>query len=119
MGKKSEGRDAPDELSLDAILDVLSHHHRRILFRWLRDQPDQRADSQALINRLIQQEHERMGKTPSPDHIQAALYHIHLPKLNETGLVTHDEAAQEYQYHPNDRLEKWLELIDSEHESEW
>ncbi|MDS0473513.1 hypothetical protein [Natrinema sp. 1APR25-10V2] len=119
MAKRSEGEDASDELSLDAILDVLSHHHRRTLFRWVRDQPKQQADSQALIDHLIQQEHERMGKTPNPDHIQAALYHIHLPKLSETELVTHDEAAQEYQYHSNDRLEKWLELIDSEHESEW
>lgn len=119
MSKNSEEGDPPDELSLDAILDVLSHHHRRTLFRWLRDQSDQRADSEALLNHLIQQEHERVGKAPSPDHIRATLHHIHLPKLSETGLVTHDEVAQEYQYHPNDRLEKWLELIDSEHASEW
>lgn len=116
---EEEEKDAPDELSLDAILDVLSHHHRRTLFRWLREQPEQSVDAQALISHLIQQEQKRMRKTPNPDHIQAALYHIHLPKLSETGLVTHDETAQVYEYHSNDRLEKWLELIDSEHESEW
>ncbi|MDS0473528.1 hypothetical protein [Natrinema sp. 1APR25-10V2] len=119
MGEKADEGNASAELSLNAILDVLSHHHRRTLFRWVRDQPDQRADSQALIDHLIQQERKRLGKTPNPDHVQAALYHIHLPKLTETELITHDEAVQEYQYHPNERLEKWLDLIDAEHESEW
>lgn len=46
----------PHELSLDAILDVLSHHHRRTLFRWLWDQPDQRANAQTVIDQIGEQE---------------------------------------------------------------
>ncbi|RKD88556.1 DUF7344 domain-containing protein [Halopiger aswanensis] len=107
-----------ESLSLDAILDALSHHHRRTLFRWLRNQPDQRANAEDVLNHLINQEQERMGKAPNPNHIEVTLHHVHAPKLSGLRLVTYDDAAEEYQYHTNDRLEKWLDLIDAEHELE-
>lgn len=116
-----DGEDEDDgfTLSLDAILDVLSHHHRRTLLRWLQEQPNQCADVQDVITQLVEQERERTGKTPNSDYIQITLYHVHQPKLSETELITYDDKEEEFRYHQNDQLEKWLELIDAEHESEW
>ena len=121
MGTGDEGDSdvAEESLSLDAILDALSHHQRRTLLRWIREQPDQRAATSDVMKHLIDQEGKRTGHTPSPDHVELSLLHMHVPKLSNIGLLTYDEEAKEYTYHPNERFTKWLDLIVSEHESEW
>lgn len=105
-------------LSVDAILDFMAHHHRRAMLRALREAPDNTVSEDKLISRLQDQEQARTGKQPSWDHISAALHHIHEPKLSEAGIISYDESSEEYQYHPNDRVEKWLDHIESVHETE-
>lgn len=114
QGEQPE-RDVPS-LSVDAILDVLAHHHRRALLRSLREAPGHQMPEDEVINLFQQQEESRTGKQPSWDHLSASLHHVHEPKLSEAGLITYDESDSVYQYHTNERVEKYLDLIESEHD---
>lgn len=118
-GEEREGTDgdAPS-LSLDAILDILAHHHRRGLLLSLRESTEGRLSEDDVISLFQHQEETRVGKRPSWDHLSASLHHIHEPKLSEAGLVTYDESDSVYRYHPDERVEKYLDLIESEHETE-
>lgn len=105
-------------LSVDAILDVLAHHHRRALLRSLRDTQDSQLPEDEVISLFRQQEEARVGRQPSWDHLSASLHHVHVPKLSEAGLITYDESGGMYQYHPDERVEKYLDFIEAEHETD-
>lgn len=115
-GDRSGSEDA--SLTLDAVLDILSHHQRRDLLRLFHDSSTRTVDFEECVSHLLERERRRMGKVPGPDHLRITLRHVHLPKLGEMGLVTYDESAETLRYHPNDSVESWLDLIDSERDTE-
>ncbi len=115
-----DGGDAGDdevELSLDAVLDLLSHHHRRTILRTLRERGGEGVPLDEVVSRLREREARRTGERPSWDHISATLHHVHNPKLADSRVVDFDESEAEYRYRPDDRLERWLELVESEHDA--
>lgn len=105
-------------LSLNALLDLLAHRHRRAMLRALRDAPEHALPEDEVIDALLTLEQERTGKRPSWDHVAATLHHVHEPKLDGAGVLTHDESAETYEYEPHDQLEEWLDHIDAVHGSE-
>ncbi len=102
------------DLFVDAILDVLSHEHRREILQWIRDQPEQTADEQELVAHLIDYEEERNDKLPHPDHLKASLHHVHQPKLDNLDILTYAEGEQEFAYQEHPVLEEWLDMITDE-----
>ena len=106
-------------LSLDAILDILAHHHRRALLKALQRDPEQRMAQNEVISLLQDQEETRVGQKPSWNSLSAALHYIHEPKMSEAGVLSYDESDEMYHYHPNEGLEKWLSLAESETDNEF
>ena len=100
--------------SLNAILEVLAHHHRREILRALVGAPDHTASVDELAGRICDREIERTGERPGRDQIEMALHHVHLPKLADLGLVEYDARSQELRYRRNDLLENLLEYLDDE-----
>ncbi|WP_141551675.1 hypothetical protein [Natrinema sp. CBA1119] len=88
----------------DQLFDCLAHHHRRIIIDVLRNSNTQKPTIE-LTHDVI----ERIRKTSdkeilSIEALQTSLYHSHLPKLKEAGLVEYDEerdlvAPNEYVSH--------------------
>lgn len=116
MDGRSGSAGDQDALSLDEVLELLSHHQRRRLLQFLRGRPSQRASGEAVVDCLGDRSDERRDERPlSRDEI--TLRHLHVPKLSSAGLVSYDEAANEYQYHPDDRVEKWLDVIETERDT--
>lgn len=110
--------DIPDAaLSLNAILELLAHHHRRWILRVLSDASDHTATLDGLVEHLIKQETERTGEQLGRDQIEMQLHHIHLPKLTEAGVIEYDTRSQELRYWRHDRLEEFLDYVHS-HEAE-
>lgn len=95
-------------LSLDALLHLLAHHHRRDILRFLQHDPNHTAHIDELIAHLIDRERERTGKTPGRTTIQRELHCIHLPELTATNLITYTACSQTVYYRPNDRIEGLL-----------
>lgn len=102
-------------LTLEAVLETLGHRYRRDLLSLFRERSARAVDSDDAVEFLLERERRRPGETPSRDHLQITLLHVHLPKLEEAGLVTFDRGAGEFRYHPTDRIENWLQFIEAEH----
>lgn len=100
-------------LSLNALLDVLTHHHRRETLRLLIDDSDHTIMFDELTTHLMERETNWTGKHLGRDHIETQLHHIHLPKLTSVGLVEYDARSQELRYWQHERLEALLEDLQS------
>ncbi|WP_433625635.1 DUF7344 domain-containing protein [Halomicrococcus sp. NG-SE-24] len=77
--------------SPDTLFDVLSNPYRRYALAQLaRHGGELRVDE--LVERLVDWEAER-GAPADPDRRRVAsmLYHVHLPKLADVGLVEYDQ----------------------------
>lgn len=106
--------DVPDvSLSLDAMLELLTHHHRREVLRFLIDDPNHTASIDELTSHLLDCEAERTSERPAHNEIETQLHHTHLPKLTDTGIVEYDARSQELRYWRHERLESLLEDVQS------
>lgn len=85
---------------LDAILSALSHEYRRIALTVLEAE---RTTSRAELAHEVR---HRLPETvrsdlSSSEEIERALHHVHLPKLDEIGVIEFDSAGQvSYVDHP-------------------
>ena len=104
----------PDvSLSLNAILEVLAHHHRREILRLLKEDPDHTANIGDIISHLINHEANRTGERPGRDQIEIAVHHTHLPKLTSAGIVEYDTRSKELRYWHHENLEDLLDDLHS------
>lgn len=79
-------------LDLDTILDVCGHKHRRIVLAALANQ-QQSLSIDDLTNAIIKHNHP-LPRTEIDDEtanrIYLCLYHVHVPKLAEAGVIHYD-----------------------------
>lgn len=118
MGHETGAEAMTEPIELDTVLDTLNHPHRRAILRFLYEHPEDRISAETMVSYLREREEGRTGEKPSSERISTDLYHIHAPKLDDVGLVTFDRSRRELQYHPEERVETWLDFIDATHESE-
>ena len=104
---------ADSTLSLNAMLELLTHHHRRELLQFLDDAPDHATSIDDVVAHLIEKDTEWTGTRPAHNEIEAQLYHVHLPKLTEAGVIEYDARSKELRYWDNDRLEALLDSLQS------
>jgi len=100
----------------DEILDALTHQRRRIALAILRDQ-DEPMERRRLARAIATEESVRQF-TPDTESIKtvcASLHHVHLPKLQQTGLVACDADAGTvaYEGHPALDRVRFRSLIDA------
>ena len=111
MGEnENESADARP-LSIDAILELLSERERRKLLEYLIEAEGDTATVEGLIDYLVEDEATRTGEIPSRARFKTSLYHIHLPKLADAGLLDYDPRSREVRYYGDSQLEEWLEQI--------
>ena len=92
-------------LGVDAALDALGHRHRRALLDHLAN-GDDTADLSEVAQTLAAS--DRL----SLEDIRFDLYHLHLPKLEELGLVEFDAGSKKIRYKSDVRVEILLAMID-------
>lgn len=102
------------ELSIDATLELLSHHDRRRILRYFADSAERVATAEELVEQLLQATAERTGEVPNRNHLASSLHHIHLPKLTDAGVLEYDPRSKQLRYWGNERLERWLERVERE-----
>lgn len=104
----------PDvSISLDALLELLAHHHRREILRLLSADPNHTATVDEIVARLTAHEATRTGERPERDKIEMDLNHTHLPKLTASGLLEYDTRSKQLRYWPHDQLEALLADLQS------
>ena len=108
---ESEIEKSEASLSMNAMLEILAHHHRREILRVLVGSADDSATVDELTNRIARVEAERTGLQPGHDQIEMEFHHVHLPKLTDAGLVEYDARSTAVRYRSHDRLEELLEYL--------
>lgn len=112
--------------SLDLVFDLLSNSRRRYALYHLSDQPDGVATIESLTENVMEIEQttdgdEKDGSNTSaqsehaqdsPDArsgVQLELQHVHLPKLEDAGILEHDRRSETVRYWSQPSVEEWLE----------
>lgn len=110
--------------SLDLVFDLLSNSRRRYALYYLNDQSDGVATIETLTENVIALERTRDGgetaaaetgttaDSNSVDRQTAVLtelQHSHLPKLEDAGILEHDQRSETIRYWGQPSLEEWLE----------
>ena len=99
-------------LSVDTVLDLLSHSHRRAILRTLCEHTDDVVEFDVVIEELADVESDMSADSVEVARITSTLIHQHCPKLREAGVIDYDVRSDEIRYYPNERIELALELID-------
>ncbi|ELY95108.1 hypothetical protein C483_02051 [Natrialba hulunbeirensis JCM 10989] len=120
--------------SLDLIFELLSNQRRRYALYTLYEQSDGVATVEELTDSIVSFERryaESASSTESPSTaihrqhssradsqvagedqhqvVETELQHVHLPKLEEVGVIEHDRRSQMVRYWSQPSLEEWLE----------
>lgn len=88
-GASDTSRQGRADLSTDALFDVLSDATRRTVLFHLRQHGAATLDE--LVD-VLWEVGEYDASDVDRDHVSILLTHVHLPKLEDAGLVTHDRA---------------------------
>lgn len=81
------------DTAVDSLLDGISHPWRRSLLLVLLTRSDQLFVDECVTH-LEQQQSMLDDPTPSYDQLARALHHVHLPKLDDLGLVEYDPESR-------------------------
>ncbi|MGQ3413287.1 DUF7344 domain-containing protein [Natrinema sp. LN54] len=108
--------------SLDLVFELLSNSRRRYALYYLNDRPDGVATVENLAENVIALERTidgDEGDTAEPitvadsaagqTGVRTELQHIHLPKLEDAGILEHDQRSETVRYWSQPSLEEWLE----------
>lgn len=79
---------ADQDLEVDRLFDVLADEHRRVALHYLRDR-----GGAAPFEDVVDVVADRADSGEHPDRraVQSALYHVHLPKLKDVGLLAESD----------------------------
>lgn len=92
--------------SLDDCLTIIADRRRRKLIDHLRNNGNGQATIDDIVDRLDREKlAPRTGRPPDRETLATELHHIHLPKLDDFGVVDYDCERGMIQYLPNNRLE--------------
>lgn len=98
------------DLSLDAVFTVLSNQRRRHAIRACRDSPNGVVDLEETADRVT--EWERLAdEQSSTDTVATSLHHVHLPLLDDAGIIDYDERSKTARYWGHPVVEEYLEHV--------
>ncbi|ARS90872.1 DUF7344 domain-containing protein [Natrarchaeobaculum aegyptiacum] len=114
--------------SLDLVFDLLSNRRRRYALYLLYDQPDGVATIDEVTDHVTCLETRELGTGAGAGagtetgtghtgettadrkrEIQVELQHVHLPKLEDAGILEIDHRSETLRYWTQPTLEEWLE----------
>ena len=101
----SAGR-TPEE-SLDGLLEVLANERRRRILYYLDGKDDEVATFTELIDYVTVHEADSVDDLAS-DEVAVALYHTHIPRLEEAGLIEYDARSRTIRYREDPRMKPYL-----------
>ena len=97
--------------SVGQLFGILANRRRRYALRFLVDAGDV-VEFADLVDAVI--ELERAFDGPLDDHrerVRTDLYHVHLPKLVDAGVLEFDCRSRTIRYHQNDVIETSITLV--------
>lgn len=105
--------DIMDSDCLDNRLQLVADRDRRMLLHALRHEANGKAQIDDLVDQLLE---DGPATEPPSDRSQLTtqLYHAHLPKLADHGVVEYDHEEGTIEYQPDGQLEAVLASLPDE-----
>lgn len=110
MGGGNDHASAGD-LSLDACLELLANRQRRVILQYFLDSSSDHAPVDELIAEITDDEATRTGERPGHDSVASTLFHVHLPKFADAGVLEYDTRHLEVRYRGDPRIEELYDVI--------
>ena len=105
--------------STDDALELVADSERRLLLEYLRRTEDGSVSFDTLVRRGVMSEWSSDDDPDiDEDRLRIRLHHVHVPKLQDAGVVEYDRRNLTIQYRPNQRLEALLDSIATIYEEE-
>lgn len=95
------------EPSLDQLFTVLANERRRRLLTYLHEKDGEVTSLDTLIDYLVVQEADSTEDLETDD-VTISLYHKHLPRLADAGLIEYDLRSRTIRYREQPLIEKYL-----------
>lgn len=95
--------------SLDVVFDVLANQRRRFVLYHLHDSTDGIATIDEIAAYVASLEESDAEPAEHRLHVVTSLQHMHLPKLEDAGVVEYDQRSETVRYWRQPSLEEWLE----------
>ena len=108
-GEDENGGDDAVILSTDLLFELLADRRRRHILQCLTDQPDGVAEFTDLVDAVVG--HEPETDAGDRETVRTSLYHVHLPKLAEAGVIDYDTRSEAVRYSEHPLLEECLANI--------
>ena len=106
----STGADAPGSARLDELFRILSNRRRRRVLYSLVDSEESVIECSQLVDRLADGPATvGAGGDSSEAAVARDLYHVHLPRLEDAGIVEYDRRQGTVRYDGLPFREEWLE----------
>lgn len=104
-----------EDLPFETIFWVLGNE-RRLRLLVVLDRLGRTATTVDELAEHVSELEERGSRTDvhATRQVRLSLYHVHVPKLAETGLVEYDESTGQLVYNGSDRLERVLALVETD-----
>ncbi|WP_266083225.1 DUF7344 domain-containing protein [Haladaptatus caseinilyticus] len=90
----------------DHFFSALTNRRRRCVIAYLSNTSSNSATMQELVEDIAAREND--NKTDSFNEIEITLFHHHLPKLADIGLVEFDKRSETIRYRDDPRVESLL-----------
>lgn len=103
------------EIPLDTTLYLLSHQTRRDIVGYFQTTDGTTAAVDDIVSHLA----DRDGEEPSHDDLYTQIHHVHLPKMDDAGLLDYDKRSGGLRYGPDPRLPEWLDFIEEHYDEEF
>lgn len=118
MSQLKEGRDvlldSMTERSLDAHLQLVADRHRRQVIQHLRHEANGNTTIDGLVDRLHNGGLDADNRSTDREQLAIQLYHTHLPKLADHGVIEFEPENGTIRYQPDVQFETVLDSLPDE-----
>ncbi len=95
--------------SLDLVFDILADQRRRYALYYLYGSSDGVATVDEIADHVVSLEEYGDSVDDHRLHVVTSLQHMHLPKLEDAGVLEYDPRSETVRYWNQPSLEEWLE----------
>lgn len=113
-GERATLLDTMTERDLDTLLQLLADRRRRQAIHYLRHEADGKTTIDSLADRLHSGGSDAGDQTTEREELVIQLYHAHLPKLADHGVVEFDPENGAVRYQPDKQFETVLDSLSDE-----
>lgn len=96
------------QISLDELHSSLANERRRLVLSYLVTHSDEVLSVEDLVDVVAGCETPQVGPHSQRTRIEIDLYHAHLPKLADAGIIDYDPVAETAQYVGSEQLDSLL-----------